>query len=212
MIIRINRLTVQFHILFTVASLVLISTHAYGQKSKVYKPVNIDSILHTPIILPDYNAHRISNCQFIVHYTGEIRVMGQSKVSCFEQLNDLHPEIKLHFIKTDAVIKTKGNRELLLGLRDVLVLEKLKPWNQPKELKIKVKMIEQNFKAGTVVGLYCHNLIYRNLIIQDFEVIKKINEMSLDLYNFSDSRRCGINETNTWTDAKICLNVFNVQI
>lgn len=170
MVFNLNKIRKKF--IISIAIFILISGHIYGQGSDVYKLINIDSVLHTPVILPDYNAYRIRDCQFIVHYTGEIRMMDQGKVSRFEQLNQLHPEAKLHFTNTDAVIKTKGDRELLMGLKDGLAADKLKPYDQPKDLKIKVKMIEGNFKAEKVVGLYYNNIIYRDFVIQDIEAVK----------------------------------------
>lgn len=172
MIISLKKSILQLVFLSLAVSYILAPVPVNGQNHEVYQPVDIDSILSTPVILPDYNAYRIGNYQFVVHYLGELKMKSPYSELRFAQLSKVHPEVKLILTNSALVVKTKGDRKLEIGFKNSSVLNKLQPYIKPKVMNIKVKMIEANYKS-TQMGLDFKNIIYRDFIIQDVEVAKE---------------------------------------
>lgn len=54
----------------------------------------------------------ISNYQLIVQYSGEQIMKTPQSALRFAQLSQVHPEVKLLFINSGVVIKTKQGRKL----------------------------------------------------------------------------------------------------
>jgi len=85
---------------------ILLSIGLKGRTSKneKYKPVNIDSLLKTPVILPK-EGYSITNIQFTANYDKETGMVGGVHRDRFLQFQDKHPEVMWQFIHASGKFK-----------------------------------------------------------------------------------------------------------
>lgn len=121
--------------------------------------------------MPDGKNYTIHDCQFVIHYSGEIQQMDISMASHFQELLKAHPGIKFPFCNTIAVFKTSAGSKILMTFRDCELINKLQPYGHPQELRVKVKVLEGNFMKSTGETTF-KRYKHRDFVIQELNIIK----------------------------------------
>lgn len=127
---------------------------------------NIDSLLKTPVILPD-SGYSITDIEFVAKYGGEAREIEGSLRDRFLQIQDQHPQLKWEATNTTAAFSFGDTTMFLLlaGGHNGKLSFLVDSWGNKFMPKVRVK-------ALMIISKYLRYGVKRDFLIKEIEVIK----------------------------------------